>query len=189
MTRYYKRSLLLIEFDDQKSFNFKGKYWGNSFLGPTSSSGRHNVLVQLVVLTIHFPLLRLVWSPSPHFSAELFEYLKEGKEEPTAQHVVGKSGQQLPAEVVTDKYDIECKEFLLCLPGINMTNVYAIMNRCKSITHLLDFGVEELTEILSNSTAAEQLYSCLHSKLVDNSNPDLDKNKKRFKRFANKRKI
>ena len=190
MTRYYKRPLLLIEFDDQKSFNFKGKYWGNSFLGSTSSTGRPNVLVQLVVLTIHFPLLRLVWSPSPHFSAELFEYLKEGKEEPTAQHIVSKSGQQLPAEVVTDKYDIEAKEFLLCLPGINMSNVYAIMNRCKSVAHLLDFGAEELTEILGNSVAAEQLYECLHSKLVDQSNEDLaklNKEKKRFKRFANKR--
>ena len=191
MCRYYKRPLLLIEFDDQKSFNFKGKYWGNPVISSTSAStGRPNVLVQLVVLTIHFPLLRLVWSPSPHFSAELFDYLKEDKSEPDPNHVLAKSGQQLPAEFVTDKYDIETKEFLLCLPGVNANNVYAIMNSVKCIADLIELSVEELTEILGNSMSGEQLYECLHSKLIDRTSEDLIKlrnKEKKWKRFANKR--
>ena len=189
MTRYYKRPLLLIEFDDQKSFNFKGKYWGQSATSSSSTAGgRPNVLVQLVVLTINFPLLRLVWSPSPHFSAELFEYLKEDKEEPDPNSIIAKSGQQLPAEFVTDKYDIETKEFLLCLPGINANNVYSVMNSVKCIADLIDLSVEELTEIVGNSLSGEQLYECLHSKVIDRTNQDLVKIKERKrKRFANKR--
>ncbi|XP_054163438.1 LOW QUALITY PROTEIN: DNA repair endonuclease XPF-like [Oppia nitens] len=189
MTRYYKRPLLLIEFDDQKSFNFKSKYWGTSSITPSSSSNRPNVLSQLVVLTIHFPLLRMVWSPSPHFSAEMFEYLKKDKEEPDQKLVLAKGHQQLPAEYMTDKYDIECKEFLLCLPGININNIYNIMNSVKSINHLIELSVEELTEFMGNSKNAELLYKSLHTKVIDLTNDDINrlKNEKKFKRFANKR--
>jgi DNA excision repair protein ERCC-4 len=190
MTRYYKRPLLLIEFDDQKSFNFKGRYWGitNTSLSHSSSS-RPNVLSQLVMLTIQFPLLRLVWSPSPHFSAEIFEYLKEGKEEPEAKQVLALSNDQLPSEFVTDKYDIAAKEFLLCLPGIDINNCYAIMNKVKCIADLIDICVEELTEIMGSSKNAESLYNCLHSKLVDQSSDETNKTDRKRKRFAKKAKV
>ncbi|CAG2164983.1 unnamed protein product [Oppiella nova] len=189
MVRYYKRPLLLIEFDDQKSFNFKGKYWGHNAPISGSHTGRPNVMSQLVVLTIHFPLLRLLWSPSPHFSAEMFEHLKQDREEPDAKQVLAKSNQQLPAEYVTDKYDIETKEFLLCLPGVSITNVYSIMNSVKCIAHLVELSVEELTEIMGNSLAAEQLYRSLHHKVVDRTNDDMNrlKDEKKWKRFASKR--
>ncbi|CAG2101612.1 unnamed protein product [Medioppia subpectinata] len=190
MCRYYKRPLLLIEFDDQKSFNFKGKYWGqHAAISGSSHCSRPSVLSQLVVLTIHFPLLRLLWSPSPHFSAEVFEYLKQDKEEPDQKAVLAKTNQQLPTEYVIDKYDIETKEFLLCLPGVNIINVYSIMNSVKCIAHLIELSVEELTEIMGNSMAAEQLFKSLHNKVVDRTNEDINrlKEEKKAKRFAHKK--
>ena len=33
---------------------------------------------------MHFPKLRILWSPSPHATAELVEELKTGREEPDA---------------------------------------------------------------------------------------------------------
>ena len=126
--------------------------------------------------------------PSLHSSAELFEYLKEDKEEPDPNTMIAKSGQQLPAEFVTDQYDIEAKEFLLCLPGVNANNVYSVINSVKCIADLIGLSVEELTEILGNFMSAEQPYECLHSKLIDRTNEDFVKLKeKKRKRFANKR--
>ena len=34
------------------------------------------ITAKLQLLTIHFPKLKLVWSPSPHATAQLFEELK-----------------------------------------------------------------------------------------------------------------
>lgn len=39
---------------------------------------------KLVLLTLHFPRLRLLWSRSLHATADLFRTLKEGREEPDA---------------------------------------------------------------------------------------------------------
>jgi DNA excision repair protein ERCC-4 len=35
-----------------------------------------DVVAKLQLLTLHFPKLKLVWSPSPHATAQLFEELK-----------------------------------------------------------------------------------------------------------------
>ena len=35
------------------------------------------------MLTLSFPKLRLLWSPSPHATAELFEILKKDRAQPT----------------------------------------------------------------------------------------------------------
>ena len=160
MTRFYRRSILLIEFDDQKSFNFKGRYWG---VTSTVSGRQYDVLAKLVVLTTHFPLLRLIWSPSPNFSAQVFEHLKEDKEQPDASQALTLSGKQLPAEFSNERYDFEAKEFLLCLPGITPNNVYSIMNQVDCIADLVDLSVERLTEIMSKSQQAQTLYKSLHT--------------------------
>ena len=188
MTRFYRRSILLIEFDDQKSFNFKGRYWGVT----SAISGRqYHVLAKLVMLTTHFPLLRLIWSPSPNFSAQVFEHLKEDKEQPDASQALTLSGKQLPAEFSNERYDFEAKEFLLCLPGVTPNNVYSIMNQIDCIAELVDLSVERLTEIMSNSQQAQTLYKALHTSMSSIAkeqakNSAGDKNKKRFvKKFKN----
>lgn len=35
-----------------------------------------DVQQKLLLLTLHFPKLRIIWSPSPYASAQLFEELK-----------------------------------------------------------------------------------------------------------------
>ncbi|RWS28829.1 DNA repair endonuclease XPF-like protein, partial [Leptotrombidium deliense] len=163
MTRHYKRSIILIEFDQNKSFSFKGKYWG---LGRRLEPGEHNVVSKLILLTMHFPQLRLIWSPSVHFTAEVFEFLKQDKEQPDMKSVAEVTEKQLPAAYSTDKYDIATKDFLLCLPGVNLYNVYTIMNKVTCIADLCNASKDELTSILSNAQNAEILYDCLHKNLV-----------------------
>lgn len=41
-----------------------------------TTSHRNDITSKLQLLTLHFPKLRLVWSPSPFATAELFHELK-----------------------------------------------------------------------------------------------------------------
>lgn len=41
-----------------------------------------NLISKLVLLSLHFPSLRILWCRSPHVTASLFEELKLEKEDP-----------------------------------------------------------------------------------------------------------
>ena len=70
--------MLLIEFDQNKPFALQGKYYLSKDIGSS------DLVARLQLLTLHFPKLKILWSPSPHATGELFEELKRGREEPDA---------------------------------------------------------------------------------------------------------
>lgn len=167
MCRHYKTSIILIEFDQNKSFSLKGKYlFGARVIG---SKDVIDLVEKLVLLTIHYPQIRLIWSPSPYFSAEVFEYLKHDKEQPTADKAIAISEQQLPSDHFMDKYDVSAKNLLLTLPGVNLSNVYGIMNKVKSFVDLVKLSRDELKKILNSDDNSKALYDCLHSSLTSPS--------------------
>lgn len=166
MIRHFKRSVLLIEFDETKSFHFKGRYWGGAggYSGPRKD-GPQDLVDRLILLTIHHPNLKLIWSPSTHFSAELFEYLKVDRDQPDPAKIASITSEELPPETFEDRYDIQARDFLLKLPGVNTRNVYALMNAAPTLADLANISVEELDEILHNTRSAELLYQTFHSSL------------------------
>jgi len=135
------------------------------------SKSDQNLYAKLIILTIQFPQLRLIWSPSPQFSSEVFEYLKQGKEEPDVEKIQQTSEDQLSGDY-SDKYDIGAKNFLLCLPGVNLNNVYAIMNRVKTIFELCDQTEEQLEKMLQSKQNSQALYQSIHSNLIALSNTE-----------------
>lgn len=167
MIRHFKRSILLIEFDESKSFHFKGRYWGIQTRTTFSSKKDHteDLIDRLILLSIHHPMLRIVWSPSTHFTSELFEYLKVDRDQPDALKIAAISSQELPPETFEDRYDIQVRDFLLKLPGVNSRNVYAIMNCCPTLADLVDISFEEFEEILGNTRSAELFHQTLHTSL------------------------
>lgn len=42
----------------------------------SSDSNNFEIQQKLLLLTLHFPKLKIIWSPSPYASAQLFEELK-----------------------------------------------------------------------------------------------------------------
>ncbi|GFR49035.1 hypothetical protein Agub_g11058, partial [Astrephomene gubernaculifera] len=79
MSRHYSRPLLLIEFDPDRQFGLQGAGELGDDIDP-----RH-VISKLTLLTLHFPKLRLLWSRSPHATADLFASLKSNQDEPDPQ--------------------------------------------------------------------------------------------------------
>ncbi|XP_031218889.1 DNA repair endonuclease XPF isoform X1 [Mastomys coucha] len=160
MSRYYRRPVLLIEFDPSKPFSLAPR---GAFFQEMSSS---DVSSKLTLLTLHFPRLRLLWCPSPHATAELFEELKQNKPQPdaaTAMAITADS-ETLPE---SDRYNPGPQDFVLKMPGVNAKNCRSLMNQVKNIAELATLSLERLTSILGHSGNAKQLHDFLHTAYAD----------------------
>ncbi|XP_038275869.1 DNA repair endonuclease XPF isoform X1 [Dermochelys coriacea] len=155
MSRYYKRPILLIEFDPSKSFSLTSR---GSLHQEISSN---DITSKLTLLTLHFPRLRILWCPSPHATAELFEELKQNRPQPDAAIAMAITAD---SEIVpeSDKYNPGPQDFLLKIPGVNAKNCRILMNHIKSISELVTLSQDKLSEILGNAVNAKQLYDFIH---------------------------
>ncbi|KAM5152047.1 DNA repair endonuclease XPF isoform 2-T2 [Mantella aurantiaca] len=160
MCRYYKRPILLIEFDPNKPFSLISR---NSIHQEISVN---DITSKLALLTLHFPRLRIFWCPSPYATAELFEELKQNRPQPDALTAMGITAD---SETVpeSEKYSPGPQDFLLKMPGVNAKNCRAIMNHVKNITELTTLSLEKLTEILGNSNTAKQLHDFIHASYTE----------------------
>ena len=155
--------MLLIEFDSNKPFALQGKYYLSKDIASTDLTAR------LQLLTIHFPKLRILWSPSPHATAELFEELKKGREQPDPAKAAAISIDVID-EYNKDRFNPIIHDFIKKMPGVTSKNLYAILNRMNSMGELLSASVEELTEIMGSGNA-EMLYESLHKVVQPRSTP------------------
>ncbi|XP_058116303.1 DNA repair endonuclease XPF isoform X2 [Anopheles coustani] len=172
MTRYYAKPILLIEFDQNKPFHFQRYFMvsGSGGGGSSSSAGSYNedIMAKLQLLTIHFPKLRLVWSPSPYSTAQLFEELKQGKAEPDPEVAVRLGSDETAGDEQDMAADtglllnVDVQEFLTKLPGITARNVGKIMRRCQNLRELTQKSEAELEELLGGQALAKQLWEILH---------------------------
>lgn len=199
MSRHYASPVLLIEFsipNKVSSLNHGSKrgfhgseavgftlYTGRHAINPSSEFNSHHLLAKLVLLTIHFPNLRIFWSMTPYCTAELFAEIKLGRPEPSAEKLP-QDGDHL------EDHNVEAVDMLLKLPGISWKNYRRIMSHVSSLYDLVNCSIERLTEILDNSESAVKLHNFLHSKcngLVSNASTVSDIADESFK-CPNKRK-
>ncbi|KAG5680775.1 hypothetical protein PVAND_010262 [Polypedilum vanderplanki] len=160
MTRHYSMAILLIEFDQNKSFHLQGRY----MLSRDSDTMNMEIVQKIQLLTIHFPKLRLVWSPSPYATAQLFEELKLNREEPNLEEIMQTGTDETMQElaVITDRYNTNIHDFLLKLPGITPKNIHQVMKKGKNLKNLLKMSDIDLVELLGNIKDARLLHNILH---------------------------
>ncbi|XP_007950002.1 DNA repair endonuclease XPF [Orycteropus afer afer] len=160
MSRYYKRPVLLIEFDPSKPFSLVSR---GAFHQEISSS---DISSKLTLLTLHFPRLRILWCPSPHATAELFEELKQNKPQPdaAAAMAVTADSETLPE---SEKYSPGPQDFLLKMPGVNAKNCRSLMHHVKNIAELATLSQDKLTSILGNAANAKQLHDFIHTSYAE----------------------
>ncbi|XP_008072788.1 DNA repair endonuclease XPF isoform X3 [Carlito syrichta] len=160
MSRYYKQPVLLIEFDPSKPFSLMSR---GALYQEISSS---DISSKLTLLTLHFPRLRVLWCPSPHATAELFEELKQNKPQPDAATALAitADSENLPE---SEKYNPGPQDFLLKMPGVNAKNCHSLMNHIKNIAELATLSQDRLTSILGNAANAKQLYDFIHTSYAE----------------------
>ncbi|XP_059179991.1 DNA repair endonuclease XPF [Centropristis striata] len=157
MTRYYKKPVLLIEFDPAKPFSLVAR---SDFRHEISST---DVSSKLTLLTLHFPRLRILWCPSPHATAELFLDLKQGRAEPDAAAAQAVTAESDLVAESADLYNPGPYDFLLKMPGVNTKNYRALVKNADSLADLLKLSQEKLAEILGNASNGKLLYEFLHN--------------------------
>ncbi|KAJ3607745.1 hypothetical protein NHX12_024796 [Muraenolepis orangiensis] len=156
MTRHYKRPVLLIEFDPAKPFSLVARTDFRRELSPGDVTSR------LTLLTLHFPRLRILWCPSPHATAELFQELKRGRPEPDAAVAQAVTAESEGVRA-TELYNPAPYDFLLKMPGVNDKNVRALVGRADSLAHLAELSQEALAEAMGHTGNAKMLYQFLHN--------------------------
>lgn len=161
MTRFYSKAILLIEFDQNRPFHLQGRL----MLSRESESNSIDIMQKLQLLTIHYPKLRLVWSPSPYATAQLFEELKQNKEEPSVETAsqIGSDDAVSELATATDKYNTALYDFLLKLPGIDSKNIHNVMKKGKSLKNLVKLSESQLVEILGNLRDAKLFHDIIHN--------------------------
>nr|XP_020498192.1 DNA repair endonuclease XPF [Labrus bergylta] len=157
MTRYYRKPVLLIEFDPAKPFSLMAR---SDFRHEISSN---DISSKLTLLTLHFPRLRILWCPSPHATADLFLELKLGRSEPDAAAAQAVTAESDMVTESAELYNPGPYDFLLKMPGVNTKNCRALIKNADSLADLAKISQDKLAEILENANSAKMLYEFLHN--------------------------
>eukprot|EP01117_Protostelium_nocturnum_P000238 TRINITY_DN1030_c0_g1_i3.p1 TRINITY_DN1030_c0_g1~~TRINITY_DN1030_c0_g1_i3.p1 ORF type:complete len:584 (+),score=133.47 TRINITY_DN1030_c0_g1_i3:1189-2940(+) len=147
LCRHFKKPILLIEFHQDKAFSFQEEL--NDRINHTS------IYSKLVLLTIHFPNLKILWSRSPYATAEMFEDLKSGQSDPDSSQV----NVILGADQLVDSSE----DILRLLPGITSYNASSVMTQITSLSELSKTPLSKLIQIMGKEKAT-QLYQFLNHK-------------------------
>ncbi|KAF2886211.1 hypothetical protein ILUMI_19961 [Ignelater luminosus] len=170
MSRYYTKPMLLIEFDQNKPFS-----WQNHYMISTDSDN-FDIQQKLLLLTLHFPKLKIVWSASPYASAQLFEELKAGKEQPNIQYAAA-LGNEHDIDIIETKYNSNIYDFIQKLPGINSKNIDGFLRQCKNLDNVINMSEEDLKNVLENSKDARSLFSILNEEHAPKEGAEQGKHK------------
>ncbi|KAM7282064.1 DNA repair endonuclease XPF isoform X2 [Ixodes scapularis] len=157
MCRYYKRPVLLIEFSQNQPFCLQGKY------GISSDISSQSFVSKLILLTMHFPRLRILWCQTPYATAEIFDIIKQGKEEPSvseAQAVTEK--EEASGGKLSSRINPAPQDFLLHLPGVNLKNQALLTRKFTNLVEMFAASEEELTSAMGNAVQAKLLWESIH---------------------------
>ncbi|KAH8153964.1 uncharacterized protein LAJ45_01731 [Morchella importuna] len=151
MLLHYKSPMLLIEFDQNKSFNLE------PFADLTSTIGQHDLQSKLVLLTIAFPRIKIIWSSSPYQTAEIFEELKKNQPEPdplTAIKIGLEDGEDSTNPRAHNQAPLD---ILRAIPGITSKNYKNIMMDVENIVELSNMEEKEVAALIGPE-AARKVY-------------------------------
>ena len=151
MMEHYKNPMLLIEFDQSKSFTLEPF---SDMQAPANSaiSGAPDLQSKIVLLTLAFPRLRIIWSSSPYQTAEMFEELKRNDEEPDPRKAAS-----LGAEGGEDgrTFNQTAMDMLREVPGINEKNIVSASLEVQSLHSLANMDEDGICAVVGKAAGRE----------------------------------
>ena len=165
MFKHYDLPVLLIEFDENKSFSLESfseskfiKTKANLSRSMTTSLDnqlRQNLQSQIFSLLYSFPKLKIIWSSSPYETAQIFLELKANQDEPDVGMALEKGVNKsliTPRGARVDGGPVILNDdpidFIRNIPGINNLNIYKIVQRVENISELVKLSQDELVDLL-----------------------------------------
>ncbi|CAJ0548019.1 Ff.00g047730.m01.CDS01 [Fusarium sp. VM40] len=166
MFQYYKSVMLLIEFDQNKSFTlepFADLSGSLTSVAPTNMSS--DLQSKLVLLTLAFPKLRIIWSSSPYQTAEIFESLKTQEEEPDPIAAV-RAGLDKDTRAEEQAFNQEPQDMLAIVPGVTPQNIKNLVLKTESVREVANMTVQELAPLVG-TTAGRQIHGFFNRNVME----------------------
>ena len=118
--------------------------------GPASDNDLRS---KIVLLTITFPKLRIIWSSSPYQTVDIFRELKENRDEPDAGKAVRVGADEVAGGVAAEGtgeagFSTAPQDILRNLPGITTKNYRYVMSKVDNIEALCGMELKELQELI-----------------------------------------
>lgn len=145
MMEHYKSPMLLIEFDAGKSFTLEPF---SDLSAPGGLSSAPDLQSKLVMLTLAFPRLKIIWSSSPYQTAEIFMELKKQAEEPDPMRAVQLGLDPSMAGDDMRTFSQVTQDMLRALPGVNESIVTTLTLEVESMIELANMGEKELCKLI-----------------------------------------
>ncbi|KAI0475917.1 DNA repair endonuclease XPF [Xylariaceae sp. FL0804] len=196
MFQHYRSAVLLIEFDANKSFTLEpfadlsgslrsvrppppGGGGGDAAGGGGGGGGgahHHQPDLQgkIVLLTLAFPRLRVVWSSSPHQTAETFEALKAQQPEPDPV-AAARAGLDPTSALdggtsssTSDQvFNLEPRDMLAAVPGVTPASLKnLVLAAPEGVRHVANMDAAELEPIVGRE-AARKMHGFFTRNLID----------------------
>lgn len=163
MLQYYKYPMLLIEFDQNKSFTLDPFVDHTSTV--TAASNPSDLQAKLVLLTLAFPRLKVIWSSSPYQTAEIFDELKKQQEEPDPIQAVqvGLGVGEDPAE---QSFNQTPHDMLRCVPGVTAKNMARLTLELGDLMDVSNLTEAELDGFIGRE-AGRQVHRFFNRSVLD----------------------
>jgi DNA excision repair protein ERCC-4 len=126
-----------------------GKYPAKKKGAPAYDTDNPSVVTlqsKIVLLTLTFPRLRIIWASSPYAAADIFNDLKLNNPEPDPRKAVAIGAEEDPEAGAG--INAPSEELLRCLPGITAKNVKYVMSKVGSVRELCEMTVSQVQAIL-----------------------------------------
>ncbi|VBB73513.1 Putative DNA repair protein rad16 [Podospora comata] len=162
MFQHYQNPMLLIEFDQNKSFTLEpfADLSGSISSLNSANAGEKDLQSKIVLLTLAFPKLRIIWSSSPYETAEIFERLKSQEKEPDPIAAV-RAGLNDGDDVEGSQqgqgaaFNPEPGEMLAAVPGVTPKNIGNITAKMENIKEVANATVEELSALVGKEAGRQ----------------------------------
>lgn len=141
MFQHYSMPVLLIEFGNDQAFSLEPF----REIRLTSARLQQELHAKLAVLLINFPKLKLIWSASPRYTAEIFKSLKSNDKEPDPENCVDVGQKVL--------FNSIALSMLQVIPGVSQLNYRLITDSIRSLRDLADITTEDLAALVGRECA------------------------------------
>jgi len=157
--------MLLIEFDQNKSFTLEPfADLSGSLSSMSSINASSDLQSKLVLLTLAFPRLKIIWSSSPYQTAEIFESLKTQEHEPDPIQAV-RIGLEGGQKAEDQSFNREPQDMLRVVPGVTGKNIKNLIVEMGSIKEVANATVDELEPAVGKE-AGRQIYRFFNKNIL-----------------------
>ena len=164
MLQHYKYPMLLIEFDQNKSFTLD-PFADHTSTSIATAANPSDLQSKLVLLTIAFPRLKIIWSSSPYQTAEIFEELKKQQEEPDPIKAV-QVGLGAGEDAADQSFNQTPHDMLRCVPGVTPKNMSRLTLEVGDLVDVSNLEESEL-DVLVGKEAGRQIYRFFNRSVLD----------------------